>query len=450
MSEIIAMLTPCHKPSLTLLSLFVCFFFISNAQKNTRPNIIYIMTDDLGYADLSCYGRKDYQTPNLDRLATQGVKLMNAYAAAPVCTPTRVAFMTGRFPARLTLGLKEPIEWSARDSLVGLSPETPSIAGLVKAAGYETFLVGKWHLGFAPQFSPLKNGFDHFFGFKGGGIDYISHRSPRGGAGDLFQDEDKVEVKGYMTEILASKTKEIIREKHEKPFFIALMFSAPHWPWQGPEDQAYPDTAAWPSGGSLKVYTSMMKSLDEAIGSLLKTLDDEQLSNNTVVIFTSDNGGEKFSDMGPYKGRKMQLWEGGVREPAIIRWPGKIKANSMSNQVATTMDWTATILSLAGAKPHPQFPLDGMDIMPVLLGEKREVERTLYWRIFQRQQHKAMRDGKWKWMQDEKGNEYLFDLEADPSESNDLKEKQKEIFDKLKKKYQSWEASVLAPIPLGT
>ena len=165
-------------------NIFLLFFiFFSQtlaAQKDGRPNIIYIMADDLGYADLSCYGRKDYQTPNLDKLCAQGVKFMNAYAAAPVCTPTRVAFFTGRYPARLTVGLYEPIAEGSKDSLVGLSPETPSVAHLLKKSGYETYLVGKWHLGYKPEYSPNKNGFDYFFGFKTGATDYISHTAFKG------------------------------------------------------------------------------------------------------------------------------------------------------------------------------------------------------------------------------------------------------------------------------
>jgi arylsulfatase A-like enzyme len=420
-------------------------FFFAQAQ---RPNIIYIMTDDLGYADLSGYGRKDYQTPHLDKLASQGLKFMNAYATAPVCTPTRVAFMTGRYPARIPLGLREPIDWSTKDSLIGLSPKNLSIATRMRKAGYETFLVGKWHLGFRPEFNPMRNGFDHFFGFNGGGIDYVSHRSPNGGNYDLFENDKPVFKEGYMTDILMSKAIEVITGPHQKPFFLSLMFNAPHWPWQAPGDKPYHDTAAWVRGGSPEIYAAMMKSLDDAVGSIMKALDDNKITNNTVVIFTSDNGGERFSDMGIYKGKKMQLWEGGIRVPAFIRWPGKIKSNTLTNQVATTMDWTATILGLAGAKPQPELPLDGIDLMPVIRGKRKEVERTLYWRIFQRTQHKAMRKDRWKYMQDEKGAEYLFDLTIDPSETNNLKEKEAVVFKMLKEKYALWETTVLKPIPL--
>ncbi|MGB8191192.1 MAG: sulfatase-like hydrolase/transferase [Chitinophagaceae bacterium] len=428
--------------------LLLLVFYTSGLHAQTQPNIIYIMTDDLGYADLSCYGRKDYKTPNLDKLAAQGMKFMNAYAAAPLCTPTRVAFMTGRYPARTPLGLTEPIDWIAKDSLVGLSGDIPSIATRMRSAGYETYLVGKWHLGFKPDFSPLRNGFDYFFGFNGGGVDYISHKSPDGDP-DLFENYQPVEMKGYMTDLLAQKAVSVINKPHNHPFFLNIMFSAPHWPWQGRGDKAYPDTMDWKTaGGSAAIYASMMKSLDDAVGVILKALDDKKIARNTVVIFTSDNGGERFSDMGIYRGRKAQLWEGGIRVPAFVRWPGKISAGASTNQLVTTLDWTATILAIAKAKPILSFPLDGTDISQVLTGKQKDMEHAMYWRSFQRNKHKAMRDGKWKYMQDEKGGEYLFDLIADPSEKNDLKDKEEEVFKNLKAKYAAWEAQMLKPVPL--
>jgi arylsulfatase A-like enzyme len=433
----------CFKPKFLFLIYCVFCFSIGNAQKNSKPNIIYIMADDMGYADLSCYGRKDYQTPNLDKLCSQGMKFMNAYAAAPVCTPTRVAFMTGRYPARLTVGLYEPIAEGPNDSLVGFGPETPSIATLVKKAGYETYLVGKWHLGYPKKFSPIQNGFDYFYGFHAGAIDYISHSN------DLFENETKIEQRGYTTDLWADKAVELISKQHSKPFFLTVMFNAPHWPWQLPEDKPYPEGFEnWTKGGSPEIYAGMMRSLDSAVGRIVKAVDDHKLEN-TVIIFTSDNGGERYSDNGPYKGRKMSLWEGGIREPAFVRWTGKIKENSITNQVVTTMDWTATILSLGGGKSNPKFPMDGMDISQILEGKKKAVDRTLYWRIFQRQKHKAIRDGNWKWLQDEKGNEYLFDLANDPTENTNLKDQRKDILERLKKKYQLWEATMLKPIPLG-
>ena len=254
-----------------------------------QPNIIYIMADDLGYADLSCYGRKDYQTPHLDKLASEGIKFMNAYAAAPVCTPTRTAFMTGRYSARLEVGLREP--WiPGRDSLVGLSPQVPTVSSQLKGAGYETALIGKWHLGTLKSFGPNQNGFDYFYGIRTGAADYISHKGD-GGKPDLYENEQPVVEPGYLTDLLKDRAIKFLKKKHSKPFFLSLDFNAPHWPWQGPGDAAYPDTMRMNAGGSPAIYAHMMKSLDDAIGEVLKTVDQLSLSKNTMIIFTSDNGG---------------------------------------------------------------------------------------------------------------------------------------------------------------
>lgn len=404
------------------------------------------MTDDLGYADLSCYGRKDYATPNLDRLATEGMRFTHAYSGGPMCTPTRVSFMTGRYPARLSLGLIEPLEWSAKDSTIGLTPTIPSIATLLKKVGYHTALIGKWHLGFKPEFSPRKNGFDEFFGFHGGGIDYVSHSGPRK-IPDLYQDETAVVLEGYSTDIFSDKAIDFLKRKHDKPFFLSLQYNAPHWPWQGPTDPAYHDTMRLQAGGTPEIYAGIIKSLDDNVGRLMAVLEETGLSKNTVLIFVSDNGGEKFSDMGPLSGKKMLLWEGGIRVPAIVRWPGKIKAGLVTTQPIITMDWTATILALADAKQDKKLPMDGENLIPFLTGKKNEFERIFYWRVHQRNQQKALRDGKWKYLKDEKG-EYLFNLQIDQSEKNDLKLIEPDLFQDLKNKYAAWEATVLLPVPL--
>ena len=416
----------------------------SNAEAQ-RPNIIYIMTDDMGYGDLSGYGRKDYSTPNLDKLASQGIKFVNAYSAGPLCTPTRAALMTGRYPARTPVGLMEPLTTSKRDSTFGLTAEFPSVATLMSASGYETALVGKWHLGFLPQHSPVKNGFDYFFGFHSGAADYISHTGD-GGKHDLYENDTPVYPEGYLTDLFSQKAITFIKQKHDKPFFLAITFNTPHWPWQGPSDKPYAASANFREGGSPAIYAAMMKSMDDAVGRIMNTLDDAQLSNQTIVIFTNDNGGERYSDNGGLSNAKSSLWEGGIRVPAFVRWPGKINPGVITQQVAITMDWTATILSAGGAKAHTDFPLDGIDLMPILTG-KKNVERTIYWRTFQRAKQKAIRMGEWKYLQDAKG-EYLFNLAADQAEKNDLKEKHQDIFNTLKKKYADWEKTMLPPIPL--
>ncbi|HTH32063.1 MAG TPA: sulfatase-like hydrolase/transferase, partial [Lacibacter sp.] len=250
-----------------------------------KPNIIYIMTDDLGYADLSCYGRKDYQTPNLDKLATEGMKFTHAYAGAPVCTPTRTSFMTGRYPARESIGLLEPWVPEKRDSSIGLNAADYSVAALVKKAGYETALIGKWHLGIGPSFHPLDNGFDYFFGIYTGAADYISHIGD-GGGHDLYENRKPFYTKGYTTEILGAKTISFLKQKHSNPFFLSLQFTAPHWPWQGPTDPALPDSIPMSaklmqSLGKPDAYKAMMKSLDDQVGLILKTLNETGLAANT-------------------------------------------------------------------------------------------------------------------------------------------------------------------------
>lgn len=428
----------------SLLSIALVFLVYSNAQSQ-RPNIIYIMSDDMGYGDLSGYGRKDYTTPHLDKLAAQGIKFVNAYSAAPICTPTRTAFVTGRYPARTTVGLIEPLTGQKSDATFGLTAEVPSIATLMKSAGYQTALIGKWHLGAQPQHSPGKNGFDYFFGIRGGAADYVSHSN--GWKHDLYENDSLVYPEGYLTDLFSEKAVAFIKQKRKSPFFLSVTYTAPHWPWQGPNNKPYADSIDFRLGGSSSIYAEMMKSLDEGVGEILKALDEEQLSNQTIIIFTNDNGGEKYSDNGGFKKSKGTLWEGGIRVPAFVRWTDKIKAGTITQQVAVTMDWTATILAAGGANAQKNFPLDGLDLMPILTGKKKDVERTFYWRTFQRTKHKAIRDGNWKYLRDEAG-EYLFDVVADPTESNDLKEKHQDIFNSLKKKYGKWEQTVLQPIPL--
>lgn len=431
------------KRSIFLLS-FILLAVYSNSQSQ-RPNIIYIMTDDMGYGDLSGYGRKDYRTPNLDKLASQGMKFVNAYSAGPLCTPTRTAFMTGRYPARTPIGLIEPLTASKRDTAYGLTPDYTSIATLMKDGGYETALIGKWHLGVLPKHSPNKNGYDYFFGIYSGAADYISHcdnsRKPA-----LYENDVLISKEGYLTELITQKAVTYIRQKHSKPFFLAITYNAPHWPWQGPDSQPYPDSVDFRDGGSPAIYAAMMKSLDDGIGTIIDALDGH-LSYQTIVIFTNDNGGEKFSDNGGLANAKGTLWEGGIRVPAFVRWTGMINPGTITKQVAITMDWTATILSAGGIKPQPEFPFDGIDLMPILTEKEKIIERTIYWRTFQRTKQKAIRMGEWKYLQDEKG-EYLFNLDNDPGEKNDLKATQQTIFNQLKMKYGNWEKTVLQPIPL--
>jgi arylsulfatase A-like enzyme len=426
--------------------LIVSCFYMQAFPQSTPPNIIYIMTDDMGYADLSGFGGKEFQTPNIDKLAAQGIKFTNAYSAGAVCTPTRTAFMTGRYPAKTPIGLKEPLTELSKDSAFGLTPEFPSLPGLLKSKGYTTALIGKWHLGFLEGNNPIKNGFDYFYGFHSGGIDYISHK----GAGrhpDLYLNDKLVDDEGYLTEMFTKKSIEYIQQIHRKPFFLSINFNAPHWPWIGPGDKAYSDTVGFRMGGSKTIYAAMMKSLDDAVGQLIQAIDQAGLSTNTLVIFTNDNGGEKYSNMGEFAKGKGSLWEGGIRVPAIVRWPGKIRAGQVTDQAAITMDWSATILAVGKADADKKFPLDGMNLLPLCMERVKPVDRTFFWRTFQRMQQKAVRQGKWKYLKDENG-EYLFNLKDDEGEKKDMKLKEQEIFLSLKSLFTQWEKQVLMPIPL--
>lgn len=415
--------------------------------KESRPNMLFILADDLGWADLSCYGRPDYKTPNLDRLAAQGVRFTNAYSAAPVCTPTRVGFHTGRYPARLPVGLREPIlerkELSPEDlASVGIPLEHPTVSSLIKAAGYSTALIGKWHLGYLPHFSPLKSGFDEFFGIMSGAVDHFTHRDMTD-TPDLFEGDVPVEKIGYMTDLITERAVQYVRRRHTKPFYLSLHYTAPHWPWEGPGDAAVSraikyDSNGFRGGGSLKIYAEMMKSLDAGVGRVLDTLKAAGVERNTLVVFTSDNGGERFSFNWPFRGQKLDLYEGGVRVPAIVRWPGTTRAGAVSDEPVITMDWTATLVAAAGNKPDPNYPLDGDDLAGLLRGESRRSPRNFFWRT---KRQGSARSGKWKYLREGK-NESLFDLSIDEREQANFAEIEPERLASLRRQFDDWETQM--------
>lgn len=351
---------------------------------SSRPNVIFILADDLGWGDLSCYGRPDYRTPNIDLLAAQGTKFSDAYAASALCTPSRCGFITGRYPARLKIGLTEPLP--AGNRLVGLDPGHPTIASLLKKSGYDTALFGKWHLGFRPEWGPNAHGFDEFFGVLAGASDYFLHKNGLGEP-DLFENLTPVQRNGYLTDLLTERAISYVSRRHTSPFFLSLQYTAPHWPWQGPnggESVDFSDQKIEPlsmgGGGSLKLYAEMMRSLDEGIGRVMKALRAAGLDQKTLVIFTSDNGGERFSYHWPFSGQKGALLEGGIRVPAIVRWPGVVPANRETRQMAITMDWTATILAAAQTPAADGYGLDGTDLLPVIKGASPVYDRTFFWR----------------------------------------------------------------------
>jgi arylsulfatase A-like enzyme len=412
-----------------------------------KPNILYIMADDMGFADLSCYGRREYETPVLDGLASQGMRFTHAYANSAVCTASRVALITGRYQYRLPIGLQEPL--GKQD--VGLPPEVPTIASLLRAQGYATSLVGKWHMGSLPKYDPLKSGYDEFWGLRGGGVDYYTHGF--GGKLDLWDAATRVEDAGYLTDLLADRAIQTLdrRKRDGKPFFISLHFTAPHWPWEGPDEEGRAESARIAKsptpgaylhydGGTMETYANMVRSLDANIGRVLTRLAQLGLEKDTVVVFTSDNGGERFSDTWPFTGKKTELLEGGLRIPAIVRWPGLTRPKAISDVPIMTMDWLPTFLAAAGGQPDPRFPSDGFDIRPALAGHALP-DRTLYWR-FKSHDQKAVRRGHMKYLSIA-GNEFLFDIDADPLERANLKDRQPALFAELKAAFGAWNNGML-------
>ena len=411
-----------------------------------RPNIIFILADDMGYADISCYGRRDLVTPNIDRIATQGTKFTQAYANSPVCTASRVAIITGRYQVRLPVGLEEPL--SARsDRNVGLPPDHPTLPSLLKKAGYGTTLVGKWHLGGLPLFGPHKSGYDHFYGFRSGSIDYYLHTA-RTGASDFWDEDKPLNQDGYSTELFGDHAVKVIGDyaRAGQPFLLSVHFNAPHWPWEGPGDQAESerlrgrDPVDW-DGGSQETYRRMIAALDVQVGRVLQALDDNAIARDTIVIFTSDNGGERYADTWPFSGRKTELLEGGLRIPAIISWPGRIAPGRVSEQVTANMDWLPTLLAAAGTAPDAGYPPDGVNLLPHLTAGASAVERKLFWR-YKANWQRAARIGEWKYLKI-LDNTFLFNVVADPLERANLKERHKDIYDRLIDEWKAWNATML-------
>ena len=422
--------------------------------QSTKPNIVFILADDLGYADVSCYGQRDYATPNIDRLAAEGLKFTQAYSNSPDCSSTRTGLITGRYQARLPLGLEEPLTPLSPKG-IGLPPSHPTLPSLLKKVGYGTTLVGKWHLGDLPDFSPLKSGYDQFFGILGCCADYFNHGAEAsrayvlpipGLAHQLYEQEVPVERHGYMTNLLGDRAVQTVEGygKSKEPFLLSLHFTAPHWPWEGPDDEAESKRIRNifdRDGGSQKTYAAMVQSLDANIGRVLQALDTGGLASNTIVILTSDNGGERFSNVWPFSGMKHELLEGGIRVPAIVRWPGRIPPGVVSEQVMITMDWMPTLLAAAGTSPDADYSSDGEDLGQALTARIEAHPRKLCWR-YKAGSQRAIRDGDRKYLRIA-GNEFLFDLARDPRERANLKDRERDVFERLKSDWEAWNATML-------
>ncbi len=432
-----------------------------SAQSPTRPNIVFILADDLGYGDLACYGRPDIRTPHLDRLAQQGVRFTAHYANGAECTPTRAAFLTGRYQQWIgglecaigtgNVGRYDDAKRLSDQHDLGLPVGIPTLPRLLKAAGYQTAITGKWHLGYEPKFAPHLHGFDHTLYCIGGGMDYFRYLDNLAYY-NLFKDGNPVSREGYFTDLATDSAIQFIRGRDkQRPFFLYLPYTCPHSPFQGPEDERDDplplDSPLWKQGiAPPQTYIEMIEHMDRRIGDLLKVLDQEGLAAKTLVIFASDNGGTKSARNTPLSNIKGTTFEGGIRVPAMARWPGVIPRGVVSSQVCITFDFSASIIAAAGVSPPASAPFEGIDIVRHVAANRQDLSRTLFWRKPRGETvWRGVRAGRLKYVARERSGrleEHLFDLEADIAERNDLKEARPDEFRELRQRYLEWERRV--------
>lgn len=417
-----------------------------------RPNIIFIMADDLGYADLSCTGSHHIRTPAIDSIGAQGIQFRQGYANSAICSPTRTALLTGCYQYRFPIGVEEPLGPGAPDG-IGVPVDRPTIASVLRDQGYRTKLVGKWHLGEPPRHGPLRHGYDEFFGIVEGAADYFRHHMVMGkktvGVG-LAQGDTPIERNGYLTDLFGDEAVKTVEQAGDKPFFLSLHFNAPHWPWEGREDAAVAPTLDGSfhyNGGSLAKYKEMVEAMDQNVAKLLAALERSGKAENTIIIFTSDNGGERFSETWPFTGVKGELLEGGIRVPLLARWPVHIAPGSTSDQVMISMDFLPTLLAMAGGNGAKAGTFDGLDLSAQLTGRAAPIDRTLYWR-FKANGQAALRQGNWKYLK-LGDKEHLFDLASDARERADLAPDDPARLKAMRLQWDAWNSQMLA-YPLGS
>lgn len=446
------------------LLLFLCgLSVISPLSASERPpNLIFFLADDLGWTGLSSFGSDLYETPNLDRLAAEGMKFTNAYAACTVCSPTRAAFLTGMYPARLRLtsfipGQDRPFaRMNIPDWTKGLRDEETTLPEVLRSRGYKTLHIGKWHL----EFPDLRAGGPTSHGFE------FSQDKPKGAKG-FFLSPEAAESMGsdhpYLTDSLADLAARKIKDNAEDPFFLYFAFHVPHTPIQGREDlvsyfEGKVDPAAIQRNPT---FAAMVKSMDLAVGTVVDALEENGLTDNTAIVFTSDNGGltqrygrhDEFTENIPLRRGKGSAYEGGVRVPAIVKWPGHTKEGTISETPVATIDWMPTLLEIAGAPLDEEIVVDGVSLVPLLQDEASFPERDLFWHFPHYHAggdgpYSAIRSANWKLIErHETGSVELYDLPNDLSEGENLAEKNSEKAQALKEKLHAWRKEISAQMP---
>ena len=435
------------------------------------PNIVLIVSDDQGYPDLGCIGSKPIQTPNLDRLAAEGTRATNFYVTWPACTPSRGSILTGRYPQRnglydmvrndmVNYGHRfTPEEYAVSPEMtLGLDPKEITLGDMLHTAGYVNGVVGKWDMGQAKRYLPLQRGFDFFYGHGNNGIDYYTHE--RYGIPSLFRGNERTqEDKGqYATDIFGREALHFLREHlRKKPVFLYLPFNAPHGASTLAEDNGGKKPGVQIPEAYAEKYRDLVKDkklahyygavsrMDEVIGDLLNALDQAGQTDNTIVLFMSDNGGSGNGGNAPLKGSKGTMWEGGLRVPFIIRWPGKVPAGKITHEFLTTLEIAPTLLAAAGAQAPTGVVLDGFDMLPILLGDQPSPRTEMFW---QRRRDRAARVGNWKWVESQKGSG-LYDLATDIGETQDLSKKNPDIVDLLQNRFAAWRKEMDQTEPRG-
>jgi arylsulfatase A-like enzyme len=437
------MTTLSHLKPLVLAAL-VAGVFSAVGQSDKRPNIVFIMADDLGYGSLGCYGCPEVKTPNIDRLAASGVRLTDFHSNGAMCSPTRAALLTGRYPQRCAWVPDEELSPVFREQRKGnpaqrwawgISTHELTLPGLLRQAGYRTALIGKWHLGYDINFHPMNYGFDEFRGYVGGNVDYHTHVAGYGKKElDWWKDRKIGNEEGYTTDLLAKHAVDFIARNKEKPFFLYLAHGAPHDPWQGRDSTRIKPPA--------ETYREMIEVLDESVGAVIQALRENHLETNTIVVFSSDNGPAAprgFAANGRLQGKKGSMLEGGHRVPLIASWPGVIPAGTSNAQTVMTMDFLPTFTTLAGVTLPQGHQIDGTDIMPLLKDNSKQVDRVLHWLFGDAW---AVRKGAWKLIGKRDKALTLVNLEKDLGEKNNLINERPQLADELLKLHRDWIAEV--------
>jgi len=429
-------------------------------QKSTarKPNIVFILGDDLGYCDVSMYGCREIPTPNIDSIAAGGVKFTSGYVSAPVCSPSRAGLLTGRYQQRFGFEFNAgPLQRALNDPEMGLPASEITLAEVMKKAGYATGMVGKWHLGMHPKFHPTQRGFDEYFGFLFGANMYIDPDQPgvksadpegagvriRGPRNPIIRNQTPIEEPQYLTDAFAREAVNFIERHRNEPFFLYAPFNAPHTPLQA--TKKYLDRFPQIKDEKRQIYAAMVSALDDAVGAILKKLRDAKLEQDTLVVFLSDNGCATYTKActnDPLRLGKLTHFEGGFRVPFAMQFPGVIKTGTVYDEPISSLDLFPTAVALAGDKLPADRAYDGVDLLPFLTGMKKTSPHdTLCWR---NGENAAIRKGKWKLFR-ARDHSWLFDLSSDIGEQKDLADKRPDLVDQLKKELANWEAGMKQP-----